>query len=177
MLAGNYFLLNSARAQLSLPGMFRFPLSLLVKARVFEYNPRMRRSGQGRGRSDNFAERLRELGIRREDIVEKFIRSAGKGGQNVNKTSTCVYLKHLPTGIEVKCQRERSQAMNRLAAVGLLAGKIAQESLRERFELRQEREKERRRKRPRPTRLKERILEGKKKVAEKKKLRGKRFDE
>src|SRR5512136_626531 len=119
----------------------------------------MQRSFPKGGSADAFTGRLRELGLRREDIVEKFIRSAGKGGQNVNKTSTCVYLKHLPTGIEVKCMRERSQAMNRLAALDLLAGKIAQAALRERLERRQEREKERRRKRPRPTRLKERILE------------------
>src|SRR5512145_3376013 len=93
--------------------------------------------------------------IRDEDVVEKFVRSGGKGGQNVNKTSTCVYLKHLPTGIEVKCQQERSQAMNRLAALALLAGKIAQAALRVKLARKQEREKERRRKRPRPAGLKE----------------------
>ena len=53
-------------------------------------------------------EKMQHLGIREEDIVERFIRSRGHGGQNVNKVSTCVYLKHLPTGIEVKCQQERS---------------------------------------------------------------------
>jgi len=137
----------------------------------------MQRSLHKVGPSDAFTGRLRELGLRREDLVEKFIRSAGKGGQNVNKTSTCVYLKHLPTGIEVKCQQERSQAMNRIAALGLLAGKIAQAALQVREARKQEREKERRRKRPRPARLKERILETKKKVAEKKRLRGKRFEE
>ena len=56
------------------------------------------------------------FGIREEDIAEKFIRSSGKGGQHVNKTSTCVWLKHLPTGIEVKCMEERSQSLNRLLA-------------------------------------------------------------
>jgi peptide chain release factor len=137
----------------------------------------MQRSLHKAGPADAFTGRLRELGLRREDLVEKFIRSAGKGGQNVNKTSTCVYLKHLPTGIEVKCQQERSQAMNRLAALGLLAGKIEQAVLRVKQALRQERERERRRKRPRPARLKERILETKKKVAEKKRLRGKKFEE
>jgi len=129
------------------------------------------------GPADAFTGRLRDLGLRREDLVEKFIRSAGKGGQNVNKTSTCVYLKHLPTGIEVKCQQERSQAMNRIAALGLLAGKIAQAALRVKQARNQEREKDRRRKRPRPARLKERILETKKKVAEKKRMRGKKFEE
>jgi protein subunit release factor B len=58
-------------------------------------------------------EKMKQLGIREEDIVEKFIRSSGHGGQKVNKTSTCVYLKHLPTGVEVKCQKERYQSLNK----------------------------------------------------------------
>jgi protein subunit release factor B len=123
------------------------------------------------------AVRIRDLGLRKEDIVEKFIRSAGKGGQNVNKTSTCVYLKHLPTGIEVKFQKERSQAMNRVAALGLLAQKIAEAALQVKQERKQAREKERRRKRPRPYRLKQNILESKKKTGEKKRLRAKKFEE
>lgn len=61
-------------------------------------------------------ERMDALGIREKDIEERFIRSSGKGGQKVNKTSSCVYLKHIPTGIEVKCMRERSQALNRFLA-------------------------------------------------------------
>ena len=100
-------------------------VSLLVKTGVIEYNHVMQRSGHRGEPSESMTDRIRDLGLRREDIIEKFIRSAGKGGQNVNKTSTCVYLKHLPTGIEVKCQQERSQAMNRVAALGLLAKKIA----------------------------------------------------
>ena len=137
----------------------------------------MQRSEHKGKAADGFTGRLRELGLRREDLVEKFIRSAGKGGQNVNKTSTCVYLKHLPTGIEVKCQQERSQAMNRIAALGLLAGKIAQAALRVKQARKQEREKDRRRTRPRPYRLKEKILETKKKTGEKKRLRAKKFEE
>ncbi len=61
-------------------------------------------------------ERMALLGIREEDLVERFVRSSGKGGQHVNKTSTCVWLKHLPTGIEVKCMEERSQSVNRFLA-------------------------------------------------------------
>jgi len=137
----------------------------------------MQRLVNKRVSADRYADRLRDLGLRKEDLVEKFIRSAGKGGQNVNKTSTCVYLKHLPTGIEVKCQQERSQVMNRVAALGLLAGKIAQASLRVKQERKQEREKDRRRTRPRPYRLKEKILETKKKTGEKKRLRAKKFEE
>jgi protein subunit release factor B len=61
-------------------------------------------------------ERMEALGIHEKDIEEKFIRSSGRGGQKVNKTSTCVYLKHIPTGIEVKFMRERSQSLNRFLA-------------------------------------------------------------
>jgi protein subunit release factor B len=60
--------------------------------------------------------KMEALGIDEKDIGEKFIRSSGRGGQKVNKTSTCVYLKHLPTGIEVKSMRERSQSLNRFLA-------------------------------------------------------------
>ncbi len=61
-------------------------------------------------------ERMNALGIHERDIEEKFIRSSGKGGQKVNKTSTCVYLRHIPTGVEVKWMRERSQSLNRFLA-------------------------------------------------------------
>jgi len=107
--------------------------------------------------------RMSRLGIRAEDIEEKFVRSQGPGGQNVNKTSTCVYLKHLPTGIEVKCQQERSQAQNRACARVLLVDKIERGILASIAEERRLREKARRQKR-RPSRgQKERMLEQKKK--------------
>jgi protein subunit release factor B len=70
-------------------------------------------------------ERMAALGIREEDLEERFVRSSGKGGQHVNKTSTCVYLKHLPTGIEVKCMEERSQSLNRFLARRELVEKVA----------------------------------------------------
>ena len=54
--------------------------------------------------------RMEALGIREDEIVEKFIHGSGSGGQKINKTASCVYLKHEPTGIEIKCQRERSRA-------------------------------------------------------------------
>lgn len=72
-------------------------------------------------------ERFTALGIMEQDILEKFIRSQGHGGQKLNKTSSCVYLRHIPTGIEVKCQQERSQALNRFLARRLLADKIEQQ--------------------------------------------------
>jgi len=66
-------------------------------------------------------EKMEALGIHEKDLLEKFVRSSGKGGQKVNKTSTCVYLKHVPTGIEVKCMKDRSQSINRfLARRGLI---------------------------------------------------------
>jgi protein subunit release factor B len=61
-------------------------------------------------------QKMEALGIHEKDIEEKFIRSSGRGGQKVNKTSTCVYLKHIPTGIEIKCMKERNQSLNRFLA-------------------------------------------------------------
>jgi len=73
------------------------------------------------------AERFMALGITEKDILEKFVRSQGHGGQKLNKTSSCVYLRHIPTGIEVKCQQERSQALNRFLARRILADKIEEQ--------------------------------------------------
>jgi len=64
--------------------------------------------------------RMAALGIREDDLLEKFILSSGPGGQNLQKTASCVYLKHLPSGIEVKCQKERSQGLNRFFARRIL---------------------------------------------------------
>jgi len=69
-------------------------------------------------------EKMAALGIDENDLEEKFVRSSGKGGQHVNKTSTCVWLKHIPTGIEVKCMAERSQALNRFLARRELAERV-----------------------------------------------------
>lgn len=69
-------------------------------------------------------EKMAALGIYEKDIEEKFIRSSGKGGQKVNKTSTCVYLKHLPSGAKVKCMKDRSQSVNRFLARRELVRKI-----------------------------------------------------
>ncbi len=68
--------------------------------------------------------KMEQLGIKEKDIEEKFIKSSGHGGQKVNKTSTGVYLRHIPTGIEVKCTKERSQGLNRFFARRLLVEKI-----------------------------------------------------
>ena len=102
---------------------------------------------------------MNELGIREDDLVERFIRSRGHGGQNVNKVSTCVYLKHEPTGIEVKCQQERSQALNRFLARRILTEKIENMMLGKESREQQRIEKIRRQKRRRSRRAKEKVLE------------------
>lgn len=114
---------------------------------------------------------MKRLGIYERDLVERFIRSEGKGGQNVNKTSTCVYLKHLPTGIVVKCQRERSQASNRLLARSILTEKIGKLILKRELEEKGRIERLRRLKRKKPVRIRERILENKRRHSQKKTLR------
>jgi protein subunit release factor B len=70
------------------------------------------------------AERMQSLGVREQDIDEQFARSSGAGGQHVNKVSTCVLLRHRPSGVRVKCQKERSQALNRFLARRILLDKI-----------------------------------------------------
>jgi protein subunit release factor B len=96
-------------------------------------------------------ERMAALGIREEEIQEKFVRSAGKGGQHVNKSSTCVWLRHIPTGIEVKCMVERSQSINRFLArrelvekIALLIGQSTHRSLEQEKERRQKARRRRR---------------------------------
>jgi len=117
-------------------------------------------------------ELMARLGVRQEDIQERFIRSKGPGGQNVNKVSTCVYLRHIPTGLEVKCQEERSQALNRFLARRLLLKKIESRILGNLSEERKRIEKIRRQKRRRSRRAKLKILETKRLHAAKKSLRG-----
>ena len=72
----------------------------------------------------NFFQKAQELGVSPADIVESFVRGSGKGGQKINKTSSCVMLRHVPTGIEVRCQKHREQSKNRLSAYKLLILKI-----------------------------------------------------
>jgi protein subunit release factor B len=118
-----------------------------------------------------FARRLAALGVRAEDIEESFVRSGGHGGQNVNKTATCVMLLHRPTGLQVKCQTTRHQGRNRELARQLLLDKL--ETLRKsRADAERARvEKLRRQKRQRSRGAKERMLEGKSHHAAKKKFR------
>jgi protein subunit release factor B len=107
------------------------------------------------------AQRMAALGVREADIDESFVRSGGHGGQNVNKTSTCVMLLHRPTSLQVKCQTTRSQGLNRYLARRLLLDKI--EALKKGYvdAERSRIEKIRRQKRKRSRRAKARMLENK----------------
>jgi len=116
-------------------------------------------------------QRWADLDIRPDDVTEAFVRSGGHGGQNVNKVATCVQLKHLPTGIEVKCQQSRTQAMNRYYARKILADKIETIKLGAASAERQRAEKIRRQKRKRSKRAKEKVLEAKRHQSDKKAAR------
>ncbi len=70
-------------------------------------------------------QRMAELGVREEDLEERFVRSSGRGGQHINKTSSAARVRHIPTGIEARCGRERSQSLNRFLARRELLEKIA----------------------------------------------------
>lgn len=116
-------------------------------------------------------EKMLKLGIKEEDFEEKFIRSGGPGGQNVNKVSTCVVLRHVPTGHEVRCQKERSQVLNRYFARRILINRIETERLGRLSEEAQRISKIRRQKRKRSKRAKDKMLAIKKKHSQKKVLR------
>jgi protein subunit release factor B len=123
-------------------------------------------------RARELAERLARLGVREEDLEETFVHSGGKGGQNVNKVATCVVLVHRPSGIAVKCQRERTQGANRLVARRMLADKIETERRGRQSARQQEAERIRRQKRRRSRRAKARMLRDKHAQSEKKASRG-----
>jgi protein subunit release factor B len=120
-------------------------------------------------------EKMKELGIEESDLTEKFIHGSGRGGQKLNKTANCVYLKHEPTGVEVKVQKTRSREMNRFFARRELCEKIeamvkGEESEREKRQFKINKQKQRR-----SRRAKLKILEEKSIVSDKKETR-KRID-
>jgi len=117
------------------------------------------------------AARMKALGLREEDIKEWFLPAGGPGGQHANKTSTCVVLRHLPTGLEVRCLKERSQSLNRFLARRLLADKLDTLIHKKKSEAQKLREKIRRQKRRRSRRAKAKMLADKRHHSAKKQLR------
>ena len=123
------------------------------------------------GKEKSLLERMQALGVREQDIEEQFVRSSGAGGQKVNKTSSCVVLHHRPTGIRVKCQQERSQALNRFLARRILLDKIETKLRGAESAEQQEIARIRRQKRKRSRRAKLKLLADKRHQAEKKSSR------
>ena len=118
--------------------------------------------------------RMKKLGIREEDLQESFVRGTGAGGQKINKTSSTVVLRHTASGVEVRCQQERSQSMNRLVARRELCDKLEQQREEARLARQAFVEKKKRATRPRPRGLKERILKTKHRRSEVKRQRSSR---
>ncbi|HQP12838.1 MAG TPA: peptide chain release factor-like protein [Candidatus Omnitrophota bacterium] len=118
-------------------------------------------------------ERMQRLGVSEDDLQETFIRSSGPGGQKVNKTSTCVYLIHSPSGLSVKCQKTRSQAMNRFLARRILLERIERLQKGQADAERKRIEKLKRQKRKRSKRAQEKVLQAKRRQSEKKASRSK----
>lgn len=114
---------------------------------------------------------MESLGIKEDDLIEKFILGSGSGGQKINKTSSCVYLKHIPTGLEVKCQKERSRELNRYYARKELCDQFEEKIQKIKTEKQHIIEKKRRQKRRRSRRSQEKMLANKKTHSEKKTLR------
>jgi protein subunit release factor B len=109
-------------------------------------------------KENSLREKLERIGVYEKDIRETFVRSQGHGGQNVNKTSTCVQLKHVPSGTEVKCQKTRSQGLNRYYARVLLYEKIESAIRGKQSEEAQRIAKIKRQKRKRSKRAQEKVL-------------------
>lgn len=114
---------------------------------------------------------MRRLGVREEEFEESFIRSGGPGGQNVNKVATCVALRHRPSGLEVRCQQERSQALNRFLARRILLRRLEEQRLGAASAEARRIAKIRRQKRKRSKRAQEKVLAAKRLHGRKKSLR------
>lgn len=112
--------------------------------------------------NDQFESKLVALGTSCADVEERFMRGSGKGGQKINKTSSCVWLQHRPTGVEARCQRERSQLANRELAWTDLCAKLAERRRTAAAHEQQEREKDQRRNRQKSRRQKGRMIASKK---------------
>ncbi len=118
------------------------------------------------------ATQMEKLGVENADLTERFILGSGSGGQKVNKTASCVYLKHAPSGIELKCQCSRSREMNRFLARRELCDRLTDQIEGEKSRRRQAMEKIRRQKRRRSRRQKAKMVELKRQRGAQKRLRG-----
>lgn len=125
---------------------------------------------------EDLEKRMLKLNIKEDELVEKFILGSGSGGQKINKTSSCVYLKHIPTGIEIKCQKDRSREMNRYFARRDLCEKIEEQFFQKKSAKIQEAEKIRRQKQRKTRKQKQKMIQDKKILSEKKELRKKPAD-
>lgn len=122
-------------------------------------------------KKDALQTRMASVGLHEDDLIEKFIRGTGSGGQKINKTSSCVFLQHPPTGIEVKVQRERSREMNRHLAREELCQRLEEKAQQKKLARQQAREKRRRRNRRQGKRARARNVEKKRQHGQKKKNR------
>jgi len=135
------------------------------------------RFGVSAAKERALGERLARLGIAETDLVERFVRASGPGGQNVNKVATAVYLKHTPSGIEVKAQEERSQALNRYRARQVLADRYEAMVLRRKTEEQARIARLRKQKKRRSRRAQEKVLQDKRRTGARKGLRTSAGDE
>jgi protein subunit release factor B len=119
-------------------------------------------------KAQQLARRMAALGVREADLEETFVRSGGHGGQNVNKSATCVMLLHRPTGLQVKCQTTRQQGLNRFMARRILLDKTEEKQTGQVAAEQSRIEKIRRQKRKRSRRAKARMLADKSRRADKK---------
>jgi protein subunit release factor B len=116
-------------------------------------------------------QRMAALGVSEVDLLEKFVRGSGSGGQKINKTSNCVFLKHEPTGVAIKCQMDRSREMNRYLARKELCEQLEQIRDGKASAKTQAIEKMRRQKRRRSRRSKQQSVADKRILSQKKSLR------
>ena len=123
------------------------------------------------GKNEELKRAMERLGIREADLEESFVRSGGPGGQNVNKVSTCVILKYVPAGLVIKCQRDRSQSMNRYWARRILIERIESQIHGRESKEAKRIAKIKRQKRKRSKRAKDKMLQSKRVHGEKKELR------
>lgn len=120
---------------------------------------------------DEIKKMMGNLNIQENDLTEKFILASGKGGQKIQKTSSCVYLKHIPTGLEIKCQKDRQRETNRYLARKMLCEKIKEKSFHEKSEKQKLTEKIRRQKQRKTRKQKQKMIEGKRHLSQIKQLR------